>query len=170
MRAARQFVASLRDEGLLGRTVENRVELFGSLALTGKGHGTDRAILLGLSGEVPDQVDPETVDHKVRQIGQERRLRLLGRHWIAFEEGHLLFQRNQVLPGHSNGMRFTAYGPGREPLVNQVFYSIGGGFVVAEGKETSSEAAGATVEFPYHFRSAADLLRLGKEHGRRSGG
>ena len=91
MRAARQFAEGLRDAGLLDRTVEIRVELFGSLALTGRGHGTDRAILLGLAGEVPDEVNPDTVDHKVRQIREERRLKLLGNHRIPFEEGHLLF-------------------------------------------------------------------------------
>jgi len=165
MRAGRQFVESLRDAGLLGRTVEIRVELFGSLALTGKGHGTDRAILLGLAGEVPDEVDPDTVDHKVRKIRQEERLRLLESHWIPFREEHLLFHRNQVLPGHSNGMRFTAYGPAAEPLVSKVFYSIGGGFVVEEGEQTGAEAGGAESEFPYHFRTAADLLRLCHEHG-----
>ena len=165
MRAARQFAEGLRDAGLLDRTVEIRVELFGSLALTGRGHGTDRAILLGLAGEVPDEVNPDTVDHKVRQIREERRLKLLGNHRIPFEEGHLLFHQNQVLPGHSNGMRFTADGPAGELLVSKVFYSIGGGFVVAEGEETSAEVGGVALDFPYHFRSAADLLRLCQEHG-----
>ena len=165
MRAARRFVQELATEGFLAETDSLTVDLYGSLALTGMGHGTDRAILLGLMGEVPDEVDSAGIEAKLAQIRQKRLVLLLGKHPIAFDqEQDLAFRKNEVLPGHSNGMRFVAYDWGKQTLARRIFYSIGGGFILAEG-ERSAEASVA-AEFPYPFKSAADLLRLGREHAK----
>src|SRR5271165_5313835 len=110
MRAARQFALDLLDRSLISRVARVRVELFGSLALTGHGHQTDRAVLLGLSGEEPEKVDPASILEKVGNIRQQRALRLLNSLEIPFHEDQdLLFLKTQMLPGHSNGMRFTAF-------------------------------------------------------------
>src|SRR5262245_53737340 len=109
MNAAREFARGLERDGLLTRTAKVSIQLYGSLALTGHGHGTDRALLIGLEGNRPDEVDPDHVEAAVQRIRSTGRLRLLGEHDIAFDEPlDLLYLRNQVLPGHSNGMRFTA--------------------------------------------------------------
>src|SRR5262245_57969525 len=111
MRAARRFAESLEQGGLLEGTSRVRVELYGSLALTGRGHGTDRAVLMGLEGESPEEVDPDSVGPRVEAIRASGRIALLGRHEIPFKEGDdLIFNRQDLLPLHSNGMRFTAFG------------------------------------------------------------
>jgi Serine dehydratase beta chain len=109
MNAARRFVSHLFAQGLLERTAQVGVQLYGSLALTGKGHCTDRAVLLGLEGADPATLDPDTVEPTLQRIRSTGRLRLAGTHEIAFDEPmDVLWHRDQVLPGHSNGMRFTA--------------------------------------------------------------
>src|SRR5208282_5945094 len=109
MNAARRFVELLTERGLLERCAQVSAQLYGSLALTGRGHCTDRAILLGLEGASPDSIDPATIEPALKRIRGEGRLRLAGRHEIAFDEPlNLLFHFDEVLPGHSNGMRFTA--------------------------------------------------------------
>lgn len=164
MRAARRFAEELETSGHLSSTDRVKVDLYGSLALTGRGHGTDRAILLGLLGEVPDQVDPATVDSKLSNIRQQGYLRLLGSHPISFDcEKDLIFRDDELLPGHSNGMRFTAYKWRAQELESKVFSSIGGGFIMAGG-ERPSDGNHAATEIPYPFHSAAELLRLGEEH------
>src|SRR5690349_883537 len=110
MRAARQFIQELNSSGRLSGVHKIKVDLFGSLALTGKGHGTDRAIILGLSGEVPDQVEPASVDAKLAQIREHQNLLLFGTHSIKFNaDDDLVFRKSEILPGHSNGMRFTVF-------------------------------------------------------------
>ena len=110
MRAAHQFALDLQQRGLLEKVTRVRTELFGSLALTGHGHATDRAVLLGLSGEAPELIDPATIYEKVGAIRQRRELRLLDTKAIPFSENSdLLFLKTQTLPGHSNGMRYTAF-------------------------------------------------------------
>jgi len=151
MRSAFAFVTELDRRGLLDRSSAIRTELYGSLALTGKGHGTDTAILLGLSGEKPDEVDPDAVN----RIRGAETVRALGRGVISCP---ILFHRELVLPGHPNAMRFTAFGANGESLFSQVYYSIGGGFIQLEG-----QAAGrAPVPFP--FGSADQLLRIAGDH------
>ncbi len=159
MRAARDFAALLRESGLLARVDRVQIELFGSLAFTGSGHGTDRALLLGLEGDSPERVDIETVASRVETIRRHARLNLAGAHEISWEEPRdLIFRRRKALPYHSNGMRFTAFDAAGNELDRRVFYSVGGGFVVNE------EAAGADVlveestALPYRFRSGAELL------------
>jgi L-serine dehydratase len=164
MNAARSFVLLLAARGLLARTTQVSAQLYGSLALTGRGHCTDRAILLGLEGMSPDTIDSSTVEATLQRIRAGRRIRLLGEHEIAFDEPlNLLFHMDQVLPGHSNGMRFTAHDAALQVLAKEEYYSIGGGFVVQAGAEANVGAA--RREPPYEFNSGARLL----EHGRAQG-
>jgi L-serine dehydratase len=159
MRAAREFALKLD----LSRTARVVVELFGSLALTGRGHGTDRAILLGLSGEVPDQVDPDAVEAKIRTVRETGQLALVGCRPIPFvERTDLLFQATITLPGHPNTMRFTAFDESGAKLNEEIYYSVGGGFIVREGDPVQDGSSRAPVR--YAFQSAADLLELGQEH------
>jgi L-serine dehydratase len=169
MRAAASFVDLLRDHGLLPRVERVKVELFGSLALTGHGHGTDRGILLGLMGERPESVDPAGVEAAIQAIVGQQMIHLSGSMPVPFvPERDLVWHRDQTLPRHSNGMRFTAYavfadGPGSEVLEQRNYYSIGGGFVV--GDEDAVQAAAQPV--PHPFRSAAELLEIGRRTGLR---
>ena len=165
MNAARQFALDLDAKGLLAATGKASVQLYGSLALTGKGHCTDRAVLLGLEGHRPDEIDTDTIDSTLARIRSSGRLKLLGRHEIAFDEPlDLLFHRNQVLPGHSNGMRFAALDGGGRVLLSEEFYSIGGGFIQRAG-ESGDGGARPSVTLPYPFASAEELLTLGRTHG-----
>jgi L-serine dehydratase len=162
MRAAREFAASLQNEELLDQAARVRVELYGSLASTGHGHGTDRAILLGLLGEVPDEVDPASIDGKIQAIRKTERIRLLRVREVPFIEARdLLFHKDQILPGHPNAMRFSALDGTGKQLQTAVYYSVGGGFISREGEPPS--ARDALKPPPYPFSSAADLLRIGDE-------
>ena len=159
MRAARRFAAELKELGLLGRVSRVRVELFGSLALTGHGHATDRAVLLGLSGEEPETIDPATVYERVGNIRQRREIKLLGEAAIPFhEDADLLFLKSQTLPGHSNGMRFTVFDEMGEGLHGAIFYSVGGGFIQREGEQAATAELNAP---PFPFASADELLEIG---------
>src|SRR5450432_3889518 len=163
MNAARSFVLLLAERGLLERTQQLSAQLYGSLALTGRGHCTDRAILLGLEGFSPDMIDAAAVDATLQRIRSGGRIRLLGRHEIAFDEPlNLLFHTEQVLPGHSNGMRFTAHDENLQVLAREEYYSIGGGFIQRAGAE--ADAGGARVAPPYEFDSGARLLELARAH------
>ncbi|HEX5975458.1 MAG TPA: serine dehydratase beta chain, partial [Rubrobacteraceae bacterium] len=134
MRAARRFVQRLESEGTLGITARVKADLYGSLAMTGKGHGTDKAVLIGLEGESPELVDPDHIPKRVEEIRSTGRIRVLGRRELPFEEkADLVFNRKELLPLHSNGMRFTAFDAEGQPVEERVYYSIGGGFVVNEG-------------------------------------
>ena len=117
MRAAWRFVVSLQHKGLLAQTQAVRIELFGSLGATGRGHGSDKAILLGLAGETPEQVDPAQIDSWLAQIRGKKQLSLLGQQTIAFDEKQQLIFHRKSLPYHPNGMRFTAYGAGDEEAI-----------------------------------------------------
>jgi L-serine dehydratase len=165
MNAARQFVLDLERESLLAQTTRVSVQLYGSLALTGRGHCTDRALLLGLEGHRPDQVEPDAIDSTIARIRSEGRLKLLGHHEIVFDEPlDVLYHRNQVLPGHSNGMRFAAFDAGREILLNEEFYSVGGGFV-QRADEIGSGVGPATAEVPLPFANGEQLLKLARDNG-----
>jgi L-serine dehydratase len=155
MRAALRFVEGLGAErlGAVGRV---KVELFGSLGHTGKGHGSDKAVLLGLEGDTPEQVDVDRIPARMEQVQRERALHLLGRHRVPFEtDGDLVFHRRQSLPLHPNGMRFTALDRGGEKIEERVYYSVGGGFVVGE---QGAEVGPARPPVPHPFRSGAELL------------
>ncbi|HME12394.1 MAG TPA: L-serine ammonia-lyase [Candidatus Acidoferrum sp.] len=161
MRAAGRFVRQLAGNGLLERTARVRVELFGSLALTGMGHGTDRGIMLGLLGKQPEAVDPAAIQSTVETIRRSQSIALLGTHAVIFRNEDLVWNKAALLPGHSNGMRFTALDANGGTLDVRDYYSIGGGFVREEGQEDSGENK---TPVPYPFRSAAELLELGEKH------
>ena len=165
MRAASMFVANLRDAGVLRDVVRIGAEMYGSLGATGRGHGTPKAVMLGLEGERPESVDVGAIPERIEAIRRERSLRLNGDHPIAFhEKTDLLLHRRKGLPLHPNGMRFTAYGAGggddagHKQLLTRVFYSVGGGFVLDE----SGSGVGTIVEdvrsLVYPFTTAAELL------------
>ncbi|HVQ29075.1 MAG TPA: L-serine ammonia-lyase, partial [Vicinamibacteria bacterium] len=160
MRAARTFVQGLADAGRLEQTSAVRAQLFGSLGATGRGHGSDRAVILGLLGETPEGVAVEAIGDLVAAVRQSGRLRLLNRHDVVFRESdHLTFERT-TLPFHPNGMRFTATGPDDQVLSTRVYYSVGGGFVVDEDAAAGANPikADATPQaFP--FSTAVTLLQ-----------
>ena len=163
MLAARMFAARLADDGLLARTATVFVRLYGSLALTGHGHCTDRAVLLGLEGHDPAGIDPAVMEPTLQRVRSSGRLRLAGGHEIGFDEPmNLLFLRDQRLPGHSNGMRFAAVDEGGAVLLEEEMYSIGGGAVQRAGE---APAAAAPVALPYPFEDSASLLRACRDHG-----
>ncbi|MBN8482077.1 MAG: L-serine ammonia-lyase [Xanthomonadales bacterium] len=160
MRAAARFVQRWLDErGVLEKTARIRADLYGSLALTGRGHGTDKAVLCGLEGEWPDRIDPDIVDGKLARIRKSRRLLLGGRHEIAFDEkADLVFNKRQKLPFHTNGMRFTAYDADGNELATRDYYSVGGGFVVNHDEAADNRIVPDTTPLPHPFHSGDDLL------------
>ncbi len=165
MLAARMFVQDLAARDLLGRTTEVYAQLYGSLALTGLGHCTDRAVLLGLEGNDPAGFDPAIMEPTLARIRGSGRLRLLGRHEIAFDEPmNLLFLRDQMLPGHSNGMRFTARDAEGRTLLAEEMYSIGGG-AVQRADDQSNAVAISAPGLPLPFADAEELLLRCREAG-----
>lgn len=164
MRAARRFAACLDETGRLDRVVRVRAELYGSLALTGIGHSTDKAVLLGLSGEMPEEVDPAAIDPMIGNIRAEQRLTLFRKQTVSFDESRdLLFHADAVLPGHPNGMRFTAIDARGETLLSEIYYSIGGGFIAREGEDPDTRAKRLPV--PHPFSNGAELLEQSEVAG-----
>jgi L-serine dehydratase len=164
MRAARQFTVHLRKAELLRATARVKAELFGSLALTGIGHATDKAILLGLSGETPELIEPSAIESIVSNIREDGRMPLGNERAIQFIESRdLLFHNDIVLPGHPNGMRFSAYDGAGAMLLEEVYYSIGGGFITREGDASANTAPPLAV--PYPFASGDELLAQAKQNG-----
>lgn len=164
MRAARRFVLNLENEGLLEAVGRVRADIYGSLALTGKGHGTDRAILVGLEGESPEEVDPSIIEEKITRIRITRRLKLLGKMIIPFEEPlHLVYHYQEQLPFHPNGMQFTAYDNNGRELKSQIFYSIGGGFIVDQDNAEKEREGRINCSTPYPFTTASELLAICNE-------
>jgi L-serine dehydratase len=166
MKAARMFAEGLREDGLLPRVEAVRVCLYGSLGLTGKGHGSDKAVLLGLEGEQPATVDVDAIPARLAAIAERKAVRLLGEHEIGFTVAeHLEFNRKKKLSYHPNGMRFTAYDGEGEAIRERSYYSVGGGFVADETGAPSSGPAAAPVAgatagpaLPYPFTTGAELL------------
>ncbi|WP_411135555.1 L-serine ammonia-lyase [Streptomyces sp. C10] len=171
MRAARMFVLSLQRDGLLPRTASVRAELFGSLGATGHGHGTPKAVLLGLEGHSPRTVDVESADEEVARIRGTQRLRLLGAetgsaHEIDFDESTgLILHRRRALPYHANGMTLFAYDTTGAPLLEKTYYSVGGGFVIDEDAVGEDRIKLDDTALKYPFRTAAELLNLSRETG-----
>ena len=147
-----------------------KVELFGSLGQTGIGHGTGKAVILGLSGYLPESVDPDAVEGILRQVHDSQKLQLAQQHAVNFpRDGAIVFHRRKTLKEHSNGMELIAYDSEKNVLLSEVYFSIGGGFIVkaedfAKEKEAASQFAAANPP-PYPFESGAELLALCKEHG-----
>lgn len=169
MRAARQFVLHSETKHPLKNIGSVKVDLYGSLALTGKGHSTDVAILLGLAGATPEGVDPNKVQDIIAEIRQQKALHLLGQHFIPFDEKHhLLFHYDKQLPYHPNAMRFTAFLEHGEQLTSQVYYSLGGGFIVEhEAVSNTSLSNEQEDSIPYPFKTAAELLNICNKTGKR---
>ncbi|WP_020666667.1 L-serine ammonia-lyase [Amycolatopsis nigrescens] len=166
MRAARTFVDGLAAEGALDRTARVKAELFGSLGATGHGHGSDKAVLLGLSGERPESVDTGTVAGRVADIRSTGRLFLLGTREITFtEDTDLVMHRRKALPAHPNGMTFAAFDQAGETLRERTYYSVGGGFVRDETYADQPVIIEDGTPLPYPFRTGADLLAHCRETG-----
>src|SRR4051812_46006999 len=164
MWAALRFTQALEARGVLARVRRVRGDLYGSLALTGRGHATDKAILLGLSGEAPDTTDPDAVEPLVDEARSRHMLRLAGRLAIPFDEADdLLFHVDESLPRHPNGLRLTAFDAAGHEREAATYYSVGGGFVVSEEEAEAGHAGGNTPAgpVPHEFGSAADLLEIG---------
>ena len=171
MRASLRFLREVDARALLDQVESITIDLYGSLALTGHGHGTDRAILLGLQGQSPDTVALDQIESMLARVRGEHRLKLMGRRDIPFVESEQLrFHRDQMYPdkdrpSHPNGMRFTVFDAAGNAIASDVFYSIGGGFILsARELEQSSSSSGAKRDVPYPFSSGAELLRLGEQH------
>ncbi|MEH1057325.1 L-serine ammonia-lyase [Micromonospora sp. CPCC 206171] len=159
MRAARTFVAGLKGDGLLADVVRVQAELFGSLGATGHGHGSDRAVLLGLEGEAPETVDTDTVGPRVAAIRVDRRLHLLGVQEIDFNpDRDLVLHRRRSLPYHPNGMTFAAYDAAGAQVRARTYYSVGGGFVVDEAAAGADRIKPDTTRVRYPFYTGAELL------------
>ena len=165
MRAARLFVQRLAHDGALPRVARVACGLYGSLGATGKGHGSDKAVLLGLLGEAPDTVDVEAVPHLLRQVRQAKAIALPGGPTIGFDEKtDLKFWRREALPFHANGMRLQAWDAAGALLAERCYYSVGGGFVVSD--EVAADGARQkviapdTTALPLPFHSGAELLAL----------
>jgi L-serine dehydratase len=159
MRAARTFVAGLKSDGLLAHTARVQGELFGSLGATGHGHGSDRAVLLGLAGETPEEVDPDGVGDQVAEVRRTGRLALLAAHPIDFDpDRDVVLHRRRSLPSHPNGMIFTAYDIGGQELRRRTYYSVGGGFVVDESASGADRIKPDRTPVPLPFSTGAELL------------
>ena len=174
MRAACRFAQGLAEHGVLPGVERVQAELYGSLALTGLGHGTDRAVLLGLSGNEPSTIDPATMGPTVASIRESGQICLAGRRPIPFiETRDLLFQRSIMFPPgahmqHPNGLRLTAYDRDGSAIEERTFFSIGGGFITedaAGGAQSGLQPEKADRPVPYPFRSAAELLERASAHG-----
>jgi len=168
MKAANSFACRLQENGLLEKTVRIRVCLHGSLAHTGRGHGTDKAVMLGLQGELPDSINPDSIDSALQLIRSEKHLNVLGLHPIVFEEkDDLVFRKRELLPHHSNGMRFDALDAAGELLEHREYYSVGGGFVVNQDEVAQERIVLDSTVLPYPYENADQLLGLCEAHGLR---
>lgn len=165
MRAAKKFVDNLQDKELLTLVFSLKVTLYGSLGATGKGHGSDKAILLGLEGESPETIEPLNVDQRLSAIRQQKQLKLQAHHTIRFDEKeHLILHKNKSLPYHSNGMQFIAHDQSGSELYSTIYYSIGGGFVVEQtDAEEDRLYASDETEISFPFKSMQELLHLCKQ-------
>ena len=166
MRAALQFAGKLEQQGLISQVHRIRIELYGSLGATGKGHGTDKAVLLGLEGEAPDLIDPDIIPGRLASIREDGVIDLLQRYAVPFnEKTDLLFHR-KLLPYHSNGMRFTVFDASSAELVQTDYYSIGGGFVVTDANAAADRISHDDTRLPYPFNSGTTLLKLCATHNK----
>jgi L-serine dehydratase len=169
MRAAYRFATDVATSGGLEGVARVQVDLYGSLALTGIGHATDRAVLLGLAGNEPATIDPAAIDATVAAVRRERRINFAGKRAIGFDEASdLTFHRDQMYPPgaktqHPNGLRLTAYDAAGTAISERTFFSIGGGFIIEDG--TDVEAAQGEKRVPYPFHSAKELLESAHAHG-----
>ena len=167
MRAAALFSGALAERRLLERTARLQVRLYGSLSATGVGHGSDRAVIMGLMGEWPDQVDPSSIEPRIAQLLASGQLPLGGRVSIAFDWSRDMLLLDENLPYHPNAMTLSAFAADGSLLHENTYYSVGGGFVVDAEQAASGQLDQDHTQLPYDFNSAEELLRLCKAHGLR---
>ncbi|CAG2149952.1 L-serine ammonia-lyase [Cupriavidus plantarum] len=166
MRAALMFAQGLERDGLMPQVGSVRVELYGSLGATGKGHGTDKGVMLGLMGEAPDTIDPDTIDAKLGAVRQSRTMALLGAHAIPFvEREHIAFYRREAMAEHPNGMKFHAFDAAGTPLREARYLSVGGGFVVTAGAPNTQVLAAAR-QLPHPFTTGRAMLDMARDSGK----
>ena len=166
MRAARRFIQSLEDAGILQHTSRVRAQLYGSLGATGRGHGSDKAVILGLQGEDPETVDTASIEQRTSDARESGQLRLAGTHLVSFAFGEdLLLHGRTSLPAHPNGLTFEAFGRAGESLSQRTYYSVGGGFVVDEPAADADRVVVDTTEVPYPFTTGRELLTHCAEQG-----
>jgi L-serine dehydratase len=165
MKAAALFAERLRNEGLLDAIARVEVRMYGSLGATGKGHGTDKAVMLGLEGLMPDTIDPDTIEPRLKHMRSVGQILLAGSHPLPFsEKNDLTFLRREALPYHSNGVKFVGFDAQGEVLTERRYFSVGGGFVVSQEEADSPTDGPAIVSDPtkvkYPFSSGDDLLGI----------
>jgi L-serine dehydratase len=161
MRAARMFIDKHVDAGRLTSVCRISVTLYGSLGATGRGHGSDKAVILGLEGESPETVDVDSIQQRLDAINEAGELRLGGEHRVGFDRSRdLVFEKRESLPGHPNGLRFDSFDGDGEPILSRVYYSVGGGFVVGEKHMDEPVIVESGVDLPYPFASGEELLRI----------
>jgi L-serine dehydratase len=166
MLAVNRFINALETRSLLAQTSQVQIHLYGSLALTGIGHGTDFAVLAGLTGALPDTVEPLSIAPLVASIKETGKLSLMGKHEIQFDVAKdLIFHRSESLPQHSNGMTLQAFNNAGDSLYQNTYFSIGGGAVLDITEIKSGNALETSQTAPYPFANAAELLSMGKQHG-----
>lgn len=167
MRAAALFSGALAERRLLERTARLQVRLYGSLSATGVGHGSDRAVIMGLMGEWPDQVDPSSIEPRIAELLASGQLQLGGRASIAFDWARDMLLLDENLPYHPNAMTLSAFAADGSLLHENTYYSVGGGFVVDAEQAASGQLDQDHTVLPYDFNSAEQLLQLCKENGLR---
>jgi L-serine dehydratase len=166
MRAALMFVTELEEQELLPKVSNIKAELFGSLGATGAGHGSMKAVILGLEGEVPEQIDTADIPAIIDRVRTTRQLNVLGHKAIHFvEKQHLILHKRKTLPYHANGMTFTAYDAQQQELKARAYYSVGGGFVVDEDAVEDGPIVADKTVLPYPFTTAEELLALCESTG-----
>lgn len=166
MRAARRFITRLQEQNHLHETLRVAVELYGSLGATGKGHGSDKAVMLGLEGETPDGVDIDAIDARLEAIRTQKSLHLAGAQRIPFDpENDIIFHKRETLPAHPNGMRFAAYDQNGNELRTRIYYSVGGGFIVSNDATPDDPIVKDQTALKYPYRSGEKLLHLCRQHG-----
>ena len=160
MRAALMFAHHLRDDHTLATTHEIRISLYGSLGATGKGHGTDKGVILGLMGHAPDSINPDLIGDLIDAMRKTSTLRLLNEQTVRFvEKEHIVFYRREAMPEHPNGMKFEAFDLDKKLIASKSYLSVGGGFVVTAGAPNAQVFAAAS-QLPYAFSSGDELLKV----------
>jgi L-serine dehydratase len=166
MRAAHSFVTRLESDGLLADTARVRAEMFGSLGATGHGHGTVKAVVLGLEGEQPDRIDPTAAEPRIATVRAKGVLRLGGKHDIAFApDDDVVLHRRKRLPFHTNGMLFSAMDGDEQTLLEREYYSVGGGFVLDQDEAGRPVIVEESTPVRYPFTTAGQLLQRARETG-----
>jgi len=162
MKAARSFLLTMKHKGLFHPSNISyiKTELYGSLALTGRGHGTDKAIILGLMGEIPEKVLVDKITEKLEILKDTQKMKLLNEIEVPFNpKDHLIFYRTKRLAYHTNGMKFRAFFNSQE-IFTQIYYSIGGGFIKSEEEILSGNKEDSEVKIPYNFKTAVEMISL----------